>query len=63
MRRISNDCWEEGVLNGETYRKPSLSVKCVELFLQNMPSVTSLSRNVYLHFQSFYDEESLVYGP
>ena len=27
-----------------------------------MPSVTSLSRNVYLRFQSFYDEERLVCG-
>jgi hypothetical protein len=60
---MSNDCCEEGVLNGETYQKPSLFVKGVELFLQNIPSVTSLSRNVYLRFQSFYDEESLVYGP
>lgn len=62
MRRISNDCGEESVSNGEIYRKLSLSVKCVELFLQNMPSVTSLSRNVYLRFQSFYDEERLVCG-
>ena len=60
---MSYDCSEGGVLNGETYRKPSLSVKCVELFLQNIPSVTSPSRSVYLRFQSFYDEESLVYGP
>lgn len=62
MRRISNDCGEESVLNGETYWKPSLFVKSSGLSLQNMPSVTSLSRNVYLRFQSFYDEERLVCG-
>lgn len=59
---MSYDCSEGGVVTDGTYQKPSLFVKGVELFLQNGSSVTSLSRNVYLRFQSFYDEERLVCG-
>jgi hypothetical protein len=59
---MSYDFSDGGVLNDGTYQKPSLFVKGVELFLQNGPSITPPSRNVYLRFQSFYDEERLVCG-